>query len=165
MNRVSEVYCKNFSNLVPYFLRDFFPLLGEFEFTSFSAGEIIYDFNEVPTTFYLIKAGIVKFEDQRFEAAKIPAMVRVKGEWLGFESFMCGAYAFMTREQLLDLSRRGETCVGNGFRATALVETEVVTGSLQTLFSYVSISELKSLWSAFTEKLYSRHPGQHLLMP
>ena len=63
VNRVSEIYSKDFSNLVPYFLRDFFPLLSEFEFRSYAAGEIIYDFDEVPTTFYLIKAGSVKFED------------------------------------------------------------------------------------------------------
>ena len=60
----------------------------------------MYDYGDAPTDFYLIKSGSIRFEHRSFEEAMIPAMVKVEGEWVGFESFICGRYKSMTHEQL-----------------------------------------------------------------
>ena len=75
---------------------------------TYGAGEVIFDFESVPTMFYVIKSGRVRFEDNRLFAEKLLAeqvrpgsgvetsLIKVEGEWFGFESFLCGPYATMT---------------------------------------------------------------------
>ena len=96
--------------VTPFFTRDFFPLINQLEIKTFMEGELIFDFNSVPTHFYVIKQGRIRFDDYRVfkqekgksnkkdPQAKESHMTKVEGEWFGFESFVCGSYATMTQE-------------------------------------------------------------------
>ena len=50
---------------MPFFTRDFSPLIAQLEIKTFPADAKIFDFKTVPTNFYVIKRGRVKFEDER----------------------------------------------------------------------------------------------------
>ena len=51
--------------MIPFFTRDFFNLIGKLEIKTYAPGARILDFNSVPTRFYVIKQGRVKYEDER----------------------------------------------------------------------------------------------------
>lgn len=60
----------------------------------------------------------------------------------------------------------GETCVGNGFRATAIDDgVEVVCGKIETLLTYLSMRDVTQLHTAFTDGLYRNHSSYSLLQP
>ena len=59
--------------------------------------------------FYVIKQGRVRFEDQRLTDASYAegrdtSIIKVEGEWFGYEAFICGPYANMDQRELLLLS-------------------------------------------------------------
>ena len=99
--------------MVPYFTKNFAPLIGLLKVLTFGPGEEIFGFETVPTMFYVVKHGRVKFEDKRLAqtgqsgSTQSTAMIRVEGEWFGFESLLCGPYAEMTHEDLLRRSITG----------------------------------------------------------
>ena len=109
LKKVNQVYETHF-RVTPFFTRDFFPLISQLEIKTFMEGELIFDFNSVPTHFYVIKQGRIRFDDYRVfkqekekgikkdAQAKESHMTKVEGEWFGFESFVCGSYAAMTQE-------------------------------------------------------------------
>ena len=70
----------------------------------------------------------------------------------------------MTQDQLLKKSMAGQTGVGNGFRATALERVEVVSGSLDTLFSTLAMQDIRSLHLRFVNNLYRNHSAYNLLV-
>ena len=73
----------------------------------------------MPTHFYIVKQGRVRFEDARLmdggtrksnqgsmssrkdPTAKDSHLIKVEGEWFGYETFVCGPYATMTHQDLL----------------------------------------------------------------
>ena len=91
VRRVNEIYRREFSQVIPFFTREYFSLIDLLSLKKYKAGEVIYDFNDVPTMFYAIKCGSI-----RHEGATTPIIKKVEGEWFGFESFVCGPYASMT---------------------------------------------------------------------
>ena len=70
----------------------------------------------------------------------------------------------MTQDELLKKSMAGHTGVGNGFRATALERVEVVSGSLDTLFSTLTMEDVRSLHLRFVNSLYRNHSAYNLLV-
>lgn len=167
--------------MTPFFTRDFLPLITMLDIKTYQEGQVLYDFGSVPTHFYVIKQGRIKFEDYRLYSqgksngkkqggplAKESHLTKVEGEWFGFESFVCGAYATMTQEQLLQASldrEHGSQAVGNGFRATAIERCEVVVGSLETMFSYLSMEDITHLHCTFMQSLYQGHPAYNSMAP
>ena len=64
LKKVNQVYETHF-RVTPFFTRDFFPLINQLEIKTFMEGELIFDFNSVPTHFYVIKQGRIQFDDYR----------------------------------------------------------------------------------------------------
>ena len=56
----------------------------------------------------------------------------------------------MTHAQLHELSNKGKTGVGNGFRAKALNEdVELLIGQLDTLLTYLTMQDVTLLYNIF----------------
>lgn len=51
--------------MVPFFTRDLFSLTSQLEIKTFEPEHKIFDFKTVPTKFYVIRQGRVRFEDER----------------------------------------------------------------------------------------------------
>lgn len=121
--------------------------------------------------FYVIKQGRVRFEDQRLldesyaegHAGRDTSIIKVEGEWFGYEAFICGPYANMDQRELLLLSIQGNSAIGNGFKATAMERVELVCAPLETLFSHLSMGDIELLHKRFLDGLYARHPAYDLL--
>ena len=95
--------------MTPFFTRDFFSLIGRLELKTYGPGAKIFGFKSVPTKFYVVKQGRVRLEDERLQSdgqqtgndrQKEPVaggqetqIIKVEGEWFGFESFICGPYS------------------------------------------------------------------------
>lgn len=91
-------------------------------------------------------------------------MIKVEGEWFGYESFICGPYASMTQEQLLNQSIEKGAEFGNEFRAVAMERCELVVADLNTMFNHVSMQDIMRLHRSFAKALYADHPAFDYLM-
>lgn len=62
VRRVHDLYGREFGLVIPFFTRQFFSLMGELSVKKFAAGQVIYNFDDVPTMFFAIIKGGVRHE-------------------------------------------------------------------------------------------------------
>jgi len=150
LRRIRAIYDEMFP-VIPFFTRDFSSLADQIVCKTFRPGQMIFNFDSVPTHFYVVRRGRIKFEAEQLYEEKqdqnsaSTGLIKVEGEWFGFESFICGPYARMTQESLLKLATAGLSGVGNGFRATAIERVELVCGKLETLFGLLKMTDVARL--------------------
>ncbi len=52
--RINSIYERHFK-LIPFFTKDMLNLISELEIKTYHAGQVIYNFETIPTHFYVIK--------------------------------------------------------------------------------------------------------------